>query len=72
MRESELGWTFLSRYLADVPVSIFSRHSYVPSTMSHTQTVVIPPSIDPFSAKNEMLDEVVVRAVLERSGLVAR
>jgi len=69
--ESELGWNFLSRYLADVPVSIFSRHSYVPPTMSRAQTVVIPPSIDPFSPKSEMLDEVIVRSVLERAGLVA-
>jgi trehalose synthase len=69
--EHELGWTFLSRYLADVSLSIFSRHSYVPPTMSRTQTVVIPPSIDPFSPKSEMLDEVTVRSVLARAGLIA-
>jgi trehalose synthase len=69
--ESEQGWGFLSRYLADVPLSIFSRHAFIPPGLQDRRTDVIPPSIDPFSAKSEMLDEVTVRAVLERSGLVA-
>lgn len=68
--ESEYGWAFLSRYLAEVPVSIFSRHAYVPPALSHTQTVVVAPSIDPFSAKCETLDEMTMRTILEHTGLI--
>ncbi|HEY7268427.1 MAG TPA: glycosyltransferase [Dehalococcoidia bacterium] len=69
--ETELAWSFLSRYLAAVPVSIFSRSAFVPASLSSGQAVVIPPSIDPFSAKCEPLDDVTVRAVLEHAGLLA-
>jgi trehalose synthase len=69
--EAEAGWAFLSRYLSDVEVSIFSRHAYVPPSMSRKHTVVVAPSIDPFSPKSEMLDEVTIQAVLARAGLIA-
>jgi trehalose synthase len=68
--ETERGWAFLSRYLEEVTLSIFSRHAYVPPSLSGKQTVVVAPSIDPFSAKSEILDEVNVRAVLEHTGLL--
>jgi trehalose synthase len=69
--ESARGWDFLRRYLKDVQVSIFSRHAYVPSALGTGQTAVVAPSIDPFSAKSELLDEVTVRSVLEHTGLLA-
>jgi trehalose synthase len=69
--ESERGWAFLARYLRNVPLSVFSRHAYVPSTLSRRQTVVVAPSVDPFSAKSELLDDVTVQAILEYTGLLA-
>ena len=35
---------------------VFSRHEYVPEWVARDRLVVIPPSIDPFSAKNRELD----------------
>jgi trehalose synthase len=69
--EEERGWDFLSPYLSQVPISIFSRHAYVPSTLNRGQTLVIPPSIDPFSAKCEALEDTTVRTVLEHIGVLA-
>jgi trehalose synthase len=69
--ESERGWAFLAPYLTHVPITIFSRNAFVPLALSDGQTVVIPPSIDPFSAKCEPLDDLTVRAVLNHAGLLA-
>ena len=69
--ETERGWAFLAPYLANVRLSIFSRHAYVPPSLSRAQTVIVAPSIDPFAAKCESLDELTVRAVLEHAGLLA-
>jgi trehalose synthase len=69
--ETERGWGFLAPYLANVRLSIFSRHAYVPPNLSRAQTAVVAPSIDPFSAKCESLDEMTVRTVLEHAGLVS-
>jgi trehalose synthase len=69
--ETQRGWAFLTRYLRNMPLSVFSRHAYVPSSLSGSQTFVVAPSVDPFSAKSEMLDDVTVRAVLEHTGLLA-
>ena len=70
--ESELGWAFLSPYLSKARVSIFSRSAYFPPSLSPHRMIVIPPSIDPFSAKSEMLDDVAIRAILEYTGMVER
>jgi trehalose synthase len=69
--EEERGWAFLWPYLSQVPISIFSRHAYVPPALNPGQTLVIPPSIDPFSAKCEALEDTTVRAVLEHIGVLA-
>jgi trehalose synthase len=69
--ESERGWEFLRPYLKDVHVSIFSRHAYIPGALGAGESVVVAPSIDPFSAKSEPLDEITSRAVLEHTGLLA-
>lgn len=69
--EVEGGWSFLEPYLADVPAYVFSRRTYVPRQLDGDRAVVIAPSIDPFSAKNEELDEETVRSVLVQVGLVA-
>jgi trehalose synthase len=68
--QTELGWSFLRPYLADVAALVFSRAAYIPSWCEHDRTVVIQPSIDPFSAKNQDLDEATIRAILVHAGLV--
>jgi trehalose synthase len=39
--------------------------------LSSGETVVVAPSVDPFSAKSELLDEVTTRRILEHTGLLA-
>ena len=68
--EVERGWDFLGPYLDDVKVTVFSRHQYIPECCDHGKSVIIPPSIDAFSAKNQALDEPTVRAILVHTGLV--
>lgn len=68
--EVDHGWEFLRRYLQDVPVAVFSRAAYAPAWLPHKRVVVLPPNIDPFSAKNQVLPEEAVRAILAEVGLV--
>lgn len=63
------GWDFLRPYVADAEAFVFSRRKYAPEWANDARLVVIPPSIDPFSAKNVPLDERQVASVLARSGL---
>jgi len=69
--EIERGWSFLHRYLNDVPAFVFTRAAYVPDYCDHGKSHVITPSIDAFSAKNQEMDTATVRAILTRSGLVS-
>ncbi|MFQ5701574.1 MAG: glycosyltransferase [Acidobacteriota bacterium] len=70
-REAARGWRFLAPYLEHVRSFVFSRAAYVPSECDHGRSVVVPPSIDPFSAKNMEIDDTMVRAILARTGLVS-
>ena len=68
--QSELGWSFLRPYLDDVVALVFSRDAYIPTWCKRERAHVIQPSIDPFSAKNQELDQGTVRAILVHAGLV--
>ena len=68
--EVERGWDFLAPYIRDVAANVFSRHQYIPHCCDHGRSVVIPPSINAFSPKNQELDEATVRAILVHTGLV--
>jgi trehalose synthase len=68
--EVELGWEFLRPYIERVPFAIFSRSAYAPSWLDPRRAVVLAPSIDPFSAKNQAMDEPAIRAILCRVGLL--
>lgn len=68
--DSELGWDFLRPYLEDVPAFVFSKRSYAPPWCDPERVVVIPPSIDAFSAKNQELDANTVRSILVHTGLI--
>lgn len=68
--QTDLAWQFLEPYVTEAEIAIFSRHAYIPETLSSVRTTVVPPSIDAFSAKNQELDEATVRAILVQTGLV--
>jgi trehalose synthase len=67
---SERSWAFLRPYLADVDAYVFSRRAFAPSWAEPGKTHVIPPSIDPFSAKNEPISRRNVRLILGYVGLL--
>jgi trehalose synthase len=68
--EVERGWAFLRGYLKNVPLAVFSRAVYAPDWLRGKRSIVLPPNIDPFSAKNQPLDDPTVRAILAQVGLV--
>jgi trehalose synthase len=68
--ETERGWQFLLPYLDHARALVFSRSAFVPKVLASHRTSIIPPSIDPFSTKNQELPEEVVRDVLATTGLV--
>jgi trehalose synthase len=67
---SELAWSFLRPYLDGVPAFVFSCAQFAPSWMPHDRVSVIPPSIDPFSAKNQPMSEAEARHSLQHVGLL--
>ena len=68
---TEIGWEFLRPFLQHPDVSVFSRASYAPAWMDPSRVVVIPPSIDPFAAKNVSLDPAEVSSILGAAGLLS-
>ncbi|GAA0808207.1 glycosyltransferase [Spirilliplanes yamanashiensis] len=64
------GWEFLRPYLTGLEGYVFSRRRYVPPWLPAAAVEVIPPSIDPFSAKNEDMSDGTVQAVLRRIGFL--
>ena len=68
--EVENGWNFLAPYIKDVAAFVFSRDQYIPRCCDHGRSVVIPPSIDAFSPKNQELDSATIQAILVHTGLV--
>jgi trehalose synthase len=68
---SEIGWEFMRPYIDAVDGYVFSRERFAPGWVPREHLAVIPPSIDPFSAKNETIDDASVTRLLRRVGLVA-
>ncbi len=69
---TERAWSFLRPYVEHADAFVFSRRVYAPDWIDDDQQlVVIPPSIDPFSAKNRELAPATVDAVLATTGLVS-
>jgi trehalose synthase len=64
------GWDFLRPHLGSAEKYVFSRREYVPSWLADDNVSIIPPSIDPFSPKNQDLDAATVRAILARIGVL--
>jgi trehalose synthase len=67
---TERAWGFLRPYLEEVDAYVASRASFAPPWADATRTFVIPPSIDPFSAKNEPISHRNVRLALGYVGLI--
>lgn len=68
---TERGWDFVAPYLNRVAAMIFSRKQYVPERLDAARAWVIPPSLDPLSPKNQVLEHATVRSILARTGLIA-
>ncbi|MGE5827349.1 MAG: glycosyltransferase [Micromonosporaceae bacterium] len=68
---SRSAWEFLWPLLVEAHAYVFTRPTYVPSVIPRSGVRIIPPSIDPFSPKNQMMDAKMVRAALIRLGLFA-
>jgi len=64
------GWDFLRPHLAAAEAYVFSRREYVPSWIPAGKVWIIPPSIDPFSPKNQPLAADTVRAILVTLGVL--
>jgi trehalose synthase len=64
------AWEFLRPHLAAAEASVFSRQTYVPSWIPAGKAWIIPPSIDPFSPKNQHLAADTVQAILARLGVL--
>ena len=64
------GWDFLRPHLSRAEAYVFSRGEYVPSWLPDDKVSIIPPSIDPFSPKNQELDAATVRAILAELGVL--
>ena len=67
---TEAAWRFLRPHLAAVRGFVFSRSEYVPSWIPGEMVAIIPPSIDPFSPKNQYLDDDTVLGILARIGVL--
>ncbi len=64
------GWNFLRPHLTSARAYVFSRRGYVPAWLPDEKVSIIPPSIDPFSPKNQQLDAATVQAILAKLGVL--
>ncbi len=67
---TDQAWTFLRPHLTPCAAYVFSVRAYAPTWMDRSKVWVIPPSIDPFSPKNEDIDRDGVVRALRRIGIL--
>lgn len=67
---TDLGWAFLRPDVEAAQATVWSRRQYPPPWVDQRTAWVIPPSVDPFTAKNVDLSAGDVRAILLRSGIL--
>jgi trehalose synthase len=67
---TERSWEFLRRYVEEADAYVVSRSEFAPPWADAADVHVIPPSIDPFSAKNEPMLRRNVRLALGYVGLL--
>ena len=63
------AWDFLRPHLDGAAAYVFSRRPFVPGSIDPARVHIIPPSIDPFSPKNEVLDDDVGASILVHAGI---
>ena len=63
------AWAFLRPHVLPADAVVFSREAYVWEGLDPERIRVIPPSIDPFSAKNEDMDGTTTTSILRVAGL---
>jgi trehalose synthase len=63
-------WDVLRAFLDPVAACVFSRPSYAWSGIDPDRLRIVPPAIDPFSAKNQLLEKDTVRDVLHAAGVL--
>jgi trehalose synthase len=69
--EVRQGWQFIAPYLGNADAYVFSRTTYIlASGLDPRRSFVIPPTIDPFSVKNQPLNDECVRAILAQAQLI--
>lgn len=66
------AWDFLRPFVDDADAYVFSRREFVWDGLESDRVWVVPPSIDPFSPKNQDLDAGAVRAIFATTGLAER
>jgi trehalose synthase len=64
------AWEFLRPHIMAAHAWVFSRRKYVPEWIPADKVSIIPPSIDPFSPKNQYLKPDDVTAILTAIGLL--
>jgi trehalose synthase len=62
------AWEFLKPYIEQTQRTVFSREAYVPPWLDKSRLRIIPPNIDPFSAKNHELSPVTISGILTHTG----
>ena len=70
--QTNRGWAFLRPFVEAADACVFSRKEYAPPWLPTHRVWVIPPSIDPFSAKNAEMTVDSIRGALDQAGLVER
>lgn len=70
-RWSDDAWKFLRPHVCDCDAFVFTRRAYVPDWMPLDRVAIIPPSIDPFSPKNQPIADADLPFYLARIGLTA-
>jgi trehalose synthase len=63
------AWRFLLPYVAPAEVYVFSRDAFAWDDLDRSRVVIIPPSIDAFSAKNQSLAPETAGAILAAAGI---
>lgn len=66
---SRAAWDFLDPWITQYDRTVFSLSTYVPESLD-VETTLIPPAIDPYSAKNRRLQPQQVAHILARAALV--
>ena len=69
-KHTDRGWDFLRPYIQHADAFVFSRREYVPDWVPEDRLFIIPPALDPFSAKNQYLEPADVVGILVDAGLV--